>query len=496
MSGRLTLGYVNTRQKGRLSTTSKIENAYAQLFISNPPPRAQQIDLIGAEAEKTLYRLDEHILPEPERHLYNFPFLYQKDGTPWMEANSYLLSYVSSFSSKKRPTDLARRRASKLLDYLMYCEDEDISWLDFSAVRPTSRPTYRYFKHLKTVGGRSAAVINQYTGVVYDFYKFVSAYWHTIDLRRVDTVKSISFMVSGDYGAKRIEKEQRSQSLAVPPPTPVSIGYVRDDGEDLRPLANSELADLLRVINSTSWTVVERLIFMASLMTGARKQSVLTLRLKHIKRFVEDNLNRGSYVVHAGPGTGIDTKNGVKQRLYFPKQLAEELAVYAHSPLAKRRQEKFRARYRVENPGVPELEDEDVYVFLSDQGGCYYMAETDPRYATYKSPPKGQITDNLKKKLLSKASMHFPKDFTFHWLRATFAFQLYQLLLPLIQSGELKHGEEISFIQSRMHHAKRETTENYLKLFKMHFDKLMTQELYESYLLGFSSYDDLKVRDE
>ena len=137
-----------------------------------------------------------------------------------------------------------------------------------------------------------------------------------------------------------------------------------------------------------------------------------------------------------------------------------------------------------------------MYVFLSDQGGCYYMAESDPRYVTYKSPPKGQITDNLKKKLLSQTTARFPKDFTYHWLRATFAFQLYQLLLPLVESGELRYGEEISFIQDRMHHAKRETTENYLKLFKMHSDKLMAQEAYESYLFGFSAYDDLKVSDE
>jgi integrase len=181
--------------------------------------------------------------------------------------------------------------------------------------------------------------------------------------------------------------------------------------------------------------------------------------------------------------------------LYFPKQLAEELIVYASSPLAEERRAKFKAKYNEEYPGLAPLEDDNLYLFLSDQGGCYYMASDDPRYKIQKTPAKGQMTDHLKKKILSSAPQFFPKDFSFHWLRATFAFQLYQKLIPHIKKGELKHGEEISFIQARMHHVKRETTENYLKLFRMHSDKLLAQEAYEDFLFGFTVYDDLKVRD-
>jgi hypothetical protein len=70
------------------------------------------------------------------------------------------------------------------------------------------------------------------------------------------------------------------------------------------------------------------------------------------------------------------------------------------------------------------------------------------------------------------------------------------MLLPLIESGELKYGEEISIIQGRMHHAKRETSENYLKLFKMHSEKLIAQDAYEKYLFGFTTYNDLAVRND
>ncbi|MCY1304281.1 hypothetical protein D9M70_540280 [compost metagenome] len=44
-----------------------------------------------------------------------------------------------------------------------------------------------------------------------------------------------------------------------------------------------------------------------------------------------------------------------------------------------------------------------------------------------------------------------------------------------------------------MHHKNRETTEQYLKLFRMHSKKLEAQEAYEKYLFGLSRYEDLKV---
>ncbi len=79
-----------------------------------------------------------------------------------------------------------------------------------------------------------------------------------------------------------------------------------------------------------------------------------------------------------------------------------------------------------------------MYLFLSDQGNCYYMASNDPRYTIVRSPQTGQVTETIKRKLQSTASSRFPKDFSYHWLRATFAYQLYQRLQPLVQEGVLR----------------------------------------------------------
>lgn len=487
--------YVNERYQRRLVIVAQLQNPFSTLYVTEKPAGATEVALEGAVSAPLLYQVEELGAKDGSK-LFNFPFLFYSDGSPWLEANSYLWSFVKNRALSGRATDNIRRRASKLIDYLMHCEDEEVSWLDFSGRRPSLRPTYKYFEHLKRSGKRSAAVINQYTGVIYDFYKFVASNWHNIDMERVDTVKQVKFLVETSFGHKLVSAEKRSQTKQSPPPNPVPIGFVRDDGEDLRPLANSELGEMLKIVRADDWSTQERLIIMTALMTGARKQSVLTLRLKHLKQFTEDKLRKGTYLLHAGPGTGIDTKNQVSQRLYIPEQLAEDLKVWAYSPMAVRRRNKFQESYKNNYADLPPMHEDDVYVFLSDQGGCYYMAADDPRYDSVKSPPIGQVTGTLKKKIFAKTSNTFPRDFSFHWLRATYAFQLYQLLVPQITSGKIKPGEEISFIQNRMHHKNRETTENYLKLFKMHSDKLAAQELYEKRLLGFSSYDDLKIEEE
>lgn len=484
------MSYLNPQHADRLILIPVFRDAFASLYVCEGP-EATSLRLEGTESE-VVYQVGE-IDADRYPDLYHFPFLFHANGEPWKEANDYFLSLMRDKAPVNRRTDDVRRRASKLLDYLLFCEGNNLGWLDFSGARPLHRPTYKYFYHLVGEGGRSAAVINQYTAVVYQFYKYVSGHWHDLDMKRVDTIKQVRFIVQSSRGAKVIDAEKRSQTRRTPPSSSVPLGFVREDGEDLRPLSNLELGVLLDIIsNEKEWSTVERLILLTSLMTGARKQSVLTIRLKHLKGFSDDKLGReGAYKLHAGPRTGIDTKYDKAQILYFPKQLAEEMLTLARSPMMKKRREKFRAQLEANHPSLS-MEEDDMYLFLSDQGNCYYMAESDPRYAVVKSPQTGQVTETIKRKLHKKASGRLPKDFSYHWLRATFAYQLYQRLQSLVQEGGLKPGEDIDFIQKRMHHESRETTESYLKLFKMTHEKLIAQEVWEKKLFN-NGYEVLKV---
>jgi integrase len=488
--------YKNSDHAGRLVIIPVLRAAFAEISVSKKPLGAIPTQLAHAIPTVELFQVNEIGDDGGGRDVFNFPFLFRHDGRPWVEANSYFLSLVRHKHLKTRPTDDVRRLASRLLEYLMFCESNGIDWLDFSGKRPSHRPTYRYYRHLLDKGGKAAAVINQHTGAVYNFYTFVAQEWHPLDITRVDTVKQIKVLLATASGTRTITVEKRSQTRPTPRESPVPIGFVRDEGEDLRPLTNPQLSELLEVLEADSWSMQERLILLTALMTGARKQTILTLRRKHLRHFSEDRLQRdGTYLIHAGPGTGIDTKFDKPQVLRFPKQLADDLMVWARSPTVAKRQSIFRQKLEREFPRA-KVDEDDLYIFLSDQGNCYYMAQEDPRYPVVKSRPTGQVTETLKRKLRNATSEKFPNAFTYHWLRATFAFQLYQHLIPLLKSGAMQPGEEISLIQERLHHADRTTTENYLKLFSMHSAKLIAQENYESRLFKFSSYDDLILESE
>lgn len=488
------MSYTNPRHEGRIVLISHLHDAFASLYVNEASPGSAAVALEGGDS-KTVFQLDE-VGSGNDSDLFNFPFLFHRSGDPWHEANDYLLSLMRDKAPIYRRTDDVRRCASKLMDYLLFCEDSNLDWLDFSGARPSLRPTYKYFYHLINEGSRSNQVINQYTGVVYRFYKYVSEHWHDLDMKRVDTIKQVRFIVHGSKGGKVVDAEKRSQTRRAAPSSSVPLGFVREDGEDLRPLSNNELGAFLGTIrNEKDWSAVERLVLLTTLMTGARKQTVLTMRLKHLRAFTEGRLlPECAYKLHAGPGTGIDTKFDKRQELYVPKQLAEELVTLAKSQMMKARRVKLRAQLEAEHSGIP-ISEEDLYLFVSEQGNCYYMAKSDPRYTVVKSPQTGQVTETIKRKLLKKASSQFPKDFSYHWLRATFAYQLYQRLQVLVQEGTLKPGEDIDFIQKRMHHESRETTENYLKLFKMTHEKVIAQEIWEGKLFN-GGYEVLKVEEK
>lgn len=485
--------FENPEHEGRLVVIPQVPDAFAELHFGEEPQTSFPAVIQTTDGEKRCFQVNDALGDAVARSVFNLPFLFHRNGEPWMEANSFIMSLVKDKHAQNRPTDDARRQASRLLDYLIFCENNNIDWLDFSASRLPQRPTYRYFQYLLNMPGRGAQVANQYTGSVYRFYKFVSKSWHDIDISRVDTVKLISLFVENSRGvAKQVTVEQRGQTRAYSRIKSVPLGFVDDEGECLRPLSNAELAELVSVISSDTWSAQERLIMLFSVMTGARKQTVLTLRVKHIRELMDGKIRPdGTYILKAGPGTGIDTKNDKEQTLYVPKQLAIDLLTYVSSPHAKKRRQGFHSAYAANYPGIAQMSDDDMYVFISEQCNCYYMSKSDPRYRYVKSRPLGAVTNNLKAKLLKAVSVNFPKDFTYHWLRATFAYQLYQLLVPRLKDGSLQPGDEIAIIQSRLHHERRETTENYLKLFTMIPEKLRAQEAYEDALFKFSSYSDM-----
>tara|TARA_R110002095_G_scaffold216077_2_gene212010 strand:+ start:10826 stop:12277 length:1452 start_codon:yes stop_codon:yes gene_type:complete len=426
-----------------------------------------------------------------EKHdVYLFPFLLELDGSPWQQANLFLFTSARDNKKGYGASDAVRMKASWLLEYKIFCETNHIDINDFSGRKP-SRPSYRYFNELarEVYAGRlERKALNKKTKVVYDFYKYCSRQpGSNIDIERVDDVISLKKILRGSGGQSYgVTLEERGQSLrSFNKGSPVPVGFVREYGEDLRPLQERERVELMRVLNSRYFSVDERLIYLIGMHTGARKQTILTFRMKHLKEFApEKRLKDGTYKVNAGPGTSIDTKYDKRQAIYFPHGLADQIRTYAACKKAKLRRDKFLA----ENENL--FDEEDVYLFLSPEGDAHYMAKSDPRYKTTKSRPKGSNTYYTKKKIVRYAEDFFPKGFTFHWTRATYALGYYNWLKPLSAKGLLTDGDIISMVQKRMHHSDRSTTERYLKLFDSIDERVEAQQLYEDKLLELYGIDD------
>lgn len=420
---------------------------------------------------------------ENSNTIYQVPYLFELDGSPWVDANLFLFNASKDSILSQSPNDKARRMAWILLDYKIFCESQSLELFDFSALRPVNRPTYRYFKSLLDSDDLGGRTLNQKTKVVYDFYKYIhSKSKYDFIMERVDVTKSINILINGKNGFIHKEVFKRSQTIPTPAAGPVPIGFVRDEGESLRPLVGNEYNALIRIIEGKELQPDQRLMVLIALFTGERKQTILTLRLHHLDQFNESNLGKdGLYRLKLGTENGADTKFRKSHLLHVPVFLADMLVRYSRSIAYLGRVAKFE-----ENHGRIFSRDE-MYLFLTREGNCHYMAKNDPRYLKVRTRPTGGNTKTITDKIITVSDGAIPEDFNFHWLRATFARQYFEKLRPLVASGRMKNGEDIHLIQKRLHHSYRETTEDYLKLFTTVDERLVAQEVYEYTLFGSKS---------
>lgn len=436
------------------------------------------VPLCNVELENDSYHLKlEHYIGIEDTY-YHLPFLFEADTiTPWEYGNLFIWDMATSaHQSLKSNNDIIRRKASNLMDYKIFVESVDSNIFDFESKRAVGRISYRYFVHLKN-SGLSAGSINQKTLVVFEFYKWLSRQPDVkLDLKRVEMTKTAFIRFQGNSGEVTKQVESRSQTVQLAPPSSPKSGFVRDEGEDLRPLSLTQEKALWSALNDGSHSVMDRLIFEMALDTGARKQTILTLRIKHLDLFVNDNKERdGTYKLMCGPGTGIDTKFNKRFAIYIPSELADKLKLFAFSDKSRQKREKFKHQ----NPGM--FEDGDEYVFLSNRGNCLYAAKDDPRLAKLgSSAPKGAYVQTIVDKLKAQSlPSDFPSDFTFHWSRATFAMRYLDYLQPLVDAEVISMSTAISMVQERLAHKDRETTENYLKLYKGIDEKMALQDRFE-----------------
>jgi len=408
----------------------------------------------------------------------HFPLLVNSDGSLWTEANRYLLGRLESVIPVKSRT--LESIAADLAHFRQWLINENIDFL-FITARPRSRPTYRYCAYLhdelrlqkiksSTAKRRMSTVQGFYRWLGEDGYDFEFPLWVESDAK---------FFFKNSHGFQRT-KSYKSTDLVRTFKTPKnSNDYTNriEDGGQLRPLPKDEQIALVESLKRIG-NIEMLLSFMFAITTGARLQTVFTLRQKHFNHKLSDDLMH--HRLKVGSGTLVNAKNGKQMVLLVPVWLYRRFQIYLNS-------ERYLSRSKRSGK---EHQNEKQYAFLTKAGKPYYMASQDEHAVSYRTPPRGNaitqfIRQQLKPDLLANGH-HF--EISFHDLRATFGMNLLEGKLLDYKLGGVAISNQPEFFQllmyvrERMGHTQLSTTEAYLNYRQKYHLALHVQSEYELYL--------------
>lgn len=405
-----------------------------------------------------------------ENHAFNsyhhVPLLLNPDGSQWIHANSFFRKYLENGKNTKTVTSYAKT----LRQYANYCQENGIDMLvSQSKLRS---PLVIYKRHLfdrassrelklTTVKELLTRLVVFYRFLVEDYgIQFKVMPWGS-------DKKGIALITKGDWSTIKEYTTSEVQTVrgAVRKTSEEKTfeGCVNDGGEQLRPLDERELKivfNALREINNPEMTLVHSII----LATGARTQTILTLRQCHFEYDPSDNELEVEIV--AGNHSLIDSKFANRFVIRMPVILYRKIQLYIQCE---------RAQHRYENASHQFYIPKEQYVFISKNGNPFFMSMTDPNLTKYKTPPNGaaltQFTSAVLKPKLKELGFDNPaKRYKFHNLRATFGLAKLNAELSAMPS-DLPENQRGQFIDKAitktmryMNHKSRETTLHYLKL--------------------------------
>lgn len=435
----------------------------SEVCDQNTPGAKKRSLAVGENAGSTTYyyraisSIDHQRRARWIRYDYNlFPVVLDRSGVPWDVANLYILSRLEGTPTPNMGTYSSI--AEDLSAYLSFLENEGIDFTLFLQ-RKLHRPTYRYHGELKfqvEAGELAAPTAKRRMGTVIAFYRWLvgqelikPAYptWQESD-RYINYMDARGFSKSKKIATTDISIKPRKQD----DPFVETI----DDGGKLKPLTGAEQEWLLEALINLENTEMS-LVHLLALLTGARIQTVLTLRVKNVQ--LELPAATTEFRLNIGPGTQIDTKFDKSMTLTIPGWFYERLRIYAHSDRAKKR------RYRAVGGDIP-----SQYLFLSNQGSPFYQAKEETRVFDANNKLRhfknGQaVRQFMMERVIPWIQKNHDKTFRyqFHDLRATFGMNLTASQLALVQQGTISLHDAREFVRTRMGHDSGATTDRYLK---------------------------------
>jgi integrase len=393
---------------------------------------------LEAFPEKSLRSFDVTLKFEKKKLIYSaqymedsysqMPVVIRGDGSPWTEANLYLISRIED--ALEPNMDTISCIATDLVDYCRFLEDHSLEYLFFPR-KKSLRVTYRYRRELCRqidAGFISSSTAGRRISTVVRFYK---------SLKFQGIVSQVDFkyspfeeynrliQITNSFGGTKL-LQVKTTDLSIKRPKQDDPQYI-SDGEKLKPLSKSEQVLLLEELVSTT-NIEMRLICYIALFTGARVQTCCTFRLEHALKL--NPSDKANVRIKCGPGTHIDTKYNQKHVLFVPSWLMSLLALYANSDRAKLRREKSGLNNKNSN-----------YLFLSKSGEPYYKSKFDKQVnndvSSVKKPKAGVDIRQFVAEIRNKIQLKHPGFyFRFHDLRATFGMNMLETLMQLVEKGK------------------------------------------------------------
>lgn len=419
---------------------------------------------ITSVQDSRIQLLEGAVFDSEELELPQFPIILV-DGIPWDHSVRYLFDRATDLNSVQIKTIVGIAR--DLCGFRRWTEEFEVNYLECER-RPQS-PVRKYRRFLLHRTDYAPGTIKRKLTHLVAFYRWLISsekieFSMPLWTEQRSTQRADSW--SNDWATYPTNSTdvQRVRGVGVNR----ASGYdgVILDGGELTPYSMEEqkliVAALVEIGN-----VEMMLSFWVALFTGARMQTVFTLRAVHFQRKLEQGENE--VVIYAGPWPSrgrkteivknarlVDTKLEARLRIYFPYWLYQKIQIYLKSE---------RYLKRVEASVQFGTDVDSQYVFLTTRGLPYYCSKNDPTISRYRYPPEGGsvhkfIAQQLAPKLLRKG---FEAKFKFHNLRASYGMNIVRRHIQNAgKPGYLSIGELFALVKSRMGHLNLSVTQRYL----------------------------------
>lgn len=373
------------------------------------------------------------------------PHIFYDDGEPWLAANAYAVHKLEAIHGNNIKTISARM--THLKAYACWLEEQGIDWRHFPKIKK-ERCLFRYRGFLikqREDGYLSPSTTTSRMAAVIYFYRWAEAY-NWIDRKNMweDIPKTIHFYSSAGFS--------RTMSVLS---SELSISNRKHSGTHLEggllPISDENRKILLRFLQEKKMLELY-LMTLIGFFTGARSETIRTLRLSTIENAIDDSSIPGIKRVLVGPGTRVKTKFDVKGYILFPEELINAIKDYAYS--VRRLSRQARAS-----------EDDRSLLFLSTRGSYY----SDTSFT--------KIISYMREKIVQAGYSQF-NNFKFHQTRATFGTQLMRIAINILPN----QIDAIVFVRDAMLHKHESTTWTYVKFIELDpIKEALSEEFFHLY---------------